>query len=1045
MHKNLAIQALKSRFREVIENWGVASRQIDAMCIQLERWLGNFETSEEVQLAFKVAQSIQYKNDSDIADIVKVLSGNLIKQFESDFNDVLFFPLGVSSNSSGSMYLYKYSKELGWCVNDDNFPYDDFRHYTDKVIVFFDDMIGSGNQAIKFANKNFNGLKRKPYYAAVFGFTDGAKKIKESNLYDEVIVGERLANSDSAFHPQSTIFEGGERDAIKLLCTKYGTELYPAHPLGYDDSQALLAFSHNTPNNTLPIIWAGVESESEPSFPWHPLFPRKKIIRRKTVVKTNTNELSGFPSFNKVVIETSGIESHKADMFYNGMPCRYEDIRKNYDIPRTIYTSEKGIRKLVMRFVEQDDKTAVFCSIKGKNGGGKTTVLKRLIFEAHSDCNVFEFNNFRHPSITLSSQIENLLGSAEGPAIIVFDDAECLNNHDTIPSEIFAVANTSGKKVLLIFSEQTNKWNFLERTNEIRRKVGNAFFEYTINELDDIELAHLADNTIEFERNGEIIDIKCVLPREDRLQLCSDIRERLIIVALLTLRYGKHIASIVENEYEQIPSEEGKNAYALVCLFDFVSLKLPISVVLKASGNNQPATNRTIRNSLEEIVYVDTLNYTYEIRHSALTKYLFSYVYNDPPQILSGLNTVIEHIDPTQSVECSLLRNWFTRHGFQKQLFHLLADEQLAIDFFEHTISVVQEARFDNEILKHLYAAYGLLKKDVLRDDWAGIELFNKALRIDSSWAFCLRQKSWAYLNLGENKECSHDARQAIEAAPEDAKNLMDCAYLLSLGDLKSFKKAGVLYEKADSLIPDNMALRRRIDNYQGAKNQLEYLRLTDDQVLPDYVVSDLKPGPFFWKARKGLHSKQYANAIKARLSSALQNNRTIDKVDLENQIKGTNIKSDKLLNALYKANYARALYNRWYRGEENIDTDLVKELFETSLKLWPKEPIIRAWYSTFIKEVTGQYELAEKEIDLAIHYANKSKYEHFHNHPLLLNNKALIYMDGYYKGIYEANVLPEAEALLRAAIRRVEETESSFHWPYDSLERLETFKQTLP
>ncbi len=1044
MHKNSTIRELKPKMREVVRDWGVASKRIDEKCILLEKWLGNFETSEEVLLALRVAQSIQFKDDNDIADIVKILVGNLIKQFDNDFSDVLFFPLGSSSNSSGSMYLYTYSKELGWAVKDDNFPFDDFRNYTDKSIVFFDDMIGSGNQAIAFAKDRCGSLRRKPYYAAVFGFTDGVTKVKGSELYEEIFVGERLSDADSAFHQQSQVFDNVERAAVRRLCEKYGEKLYPTHPLGYDDSQALLAFHHNTPNNTLPIIWAGVESESEPSYSWHPLFTRRKIIRRESSSKTEPNAPNGFPSFDRIVIDTGGLADHKADSFYNGMPCRYEDIQNGYDIQRTTYTERNGIKQLVERFIEQDKNEALFCSIKGKNGAGKTTLLKRLVSEAYGDCSIFEFNNSRQPTVTISSQVSNLLESANDPVMIIFDDAECLNNHDIVPSRVFEVANDSRQKVLLVFSEQANKWNFLERANEIRRKVGGAFFEYSISELDDSELAQLADKTITFERNRQIVDVKCVLPKEDRLLLCSNRRDRLIIIALLTLRYGKHIASIVENEYDQIPLEEGKNAYAVVCLFGSVSLKLPVSIVLKASGDNQPATNRAIRNALEGIVYVDPNSYTYEIRHSALTRYLFSYVYNDPPHILSGLNAVVERVDPTQSIEFGLLVDWFTRYGFEKQLYRLLADKQLISDFFEHTISVVEHGRFDRSILKHLYAAYGLLKKDVLGDDLAGIGMFDKALTVDSTWAFCLRQKSWAYLNLGRNKECSLHARQAVDAAPEDAKNLIDCAYLLSLGDIKSFREAGTLYEKAASLVPHDMALQRKMDNYAGARNQLEYLSLADDQVLPDYVVSDLRPGPFFWKARKGLHSKEYANAIRRRLSAALQDNRTIDELELEDQIKGTNIKSDKLLNALYKANYARSLYNSWYQGDETIDTSLIKELFETSLRLWPDEPIVRAWYSTYLKEVTGQFDLAEKEINIAIHRANRSKYKHFHDHPLLLNNKALIYMDGYYKGVYEATVLPDAEALLRAAIRRIEETESSFHWPYDSLGRLDSLKRTL-
>jgi len=48
--------------------------------------------------------------------------------------------------------------------------------------------------------------------------------------------------------------------------------------LGYDDSQSLIVFPHNTPNNTLPIIWAGNKNEKEIGVPWNPIWERVKII-----------------------------------------------------------------------------------------------------------------------------------------------------------------------------------------------------------------------------------------------------------------------------------------------------------------------------------------------------------------------------------------------------------------------------------------------------------------------------------------------------------------------------------------------------------------------------------------------------------------------------------------------------------------------------------------------------------------------------------------------------------------------------------------------
>lgn len=49
----------------------------------------------------------------------------------------------------------------------------------------------------------------------------------------------------------------------------YGKQLKPSYPLGYKDGQLLLAFFHNTPDNTLPIFWdEGLRS------PWSPVFAR---------------------------------------------------------------------------------------------------------------------------------------------------------------------------------------------------------------------------------------------------------------------------------------------------------------------------------------------------------------------------------------------------------------------------------------------------------------------------------------------------------------------------------------------------------------------------------------------------------------------------------------------------------------------------------------------------------------------------------------------------------------------------------------------------
>ena len=54
------------------------------------------------------------------------------------------------------------------------------------------------------------------------------------------------------------------------LCLRCGEQLVPSHPLGYRDGQLLLGFSHNTPDNTLPVFW--YEERDGPN--WRPMFRR---------------------------------------------------------------------------------------------------------------------------------------------------------------------------------------------------------------------------------------------------------------------------------------------------------------------------------------------------------------------------------------------------------------------------------------------------------------------------------------------------------------------------------------------------------------------------------------------------------------------------------------------------------------------------------------------------------------------------------------------------------------------------------------------------
>jgi len=252
--------------------------------LEIVKWFSCFkkDPSKHYPLALKILESIDYYSFDDIREMIKEASEMLRKEFSSGFSNVKFAALGNTSSTSGSQFLYYLQQDLR--LPDEHFP-KNFKTIDPSVtsaVIFVDDMIGSGKQAVKFY---MNELENKfsnttMYYFALIGYKDGIQYVRQNTKFKEVFAIQLIDATQKAFDGPLKFPDQTERNEIRKMAEEYGQELYQHGALGWDDSQALIAFAHNTPNNTLPIIWAGTESESETFFSWHPVCPRKKVMRK---------------------------------------------------------------------------------------------------------------------------------------------------------------------------------------------------------------------------------------------------------------------------------------------------------------------------------------------------------------------------------------------------------------------------------------------------------------------------------------------------------------------------------------------------------------------------------------------------------------------------------------------------------------------------------------------------------------------------------------------------------------------------------------------
>ena len=342
MNKNL-----EKRIDKVISEWPLTPTEWPKKKIEVLEWFENFQPSEHKDM-FSILEKIKVISSNDIEKWINLLSKTLQVIFGSDISKVRFHPLGNSPSASGANFLYTYRKALK--LSEESFPYEPFNaiDLTDiKALVFVDDLIGSGNQATRFANKTLKEIKIDKYYVTLLAFKDGLEKVKREAGFTKVITAKELSKEFKAFSPRSCYFSNpAQRERLREICRKYGKKLYPAYPLGYDNSQSLFVFPHNVPNNILPIIWAGPQNEEErgkPGKTWRPLFERIKIPDKPSPVSDNTMNI-------KKLTPGTKNESTK-DKIMNVKNSEGTFIQANGDV-NINYSSEKQGKKPVKELLD---------------------------------------------------------------------------------------------------------------------------------------------------------------------------------------------------------------------------------------------------------------------------------------------------------------------------------------------------------------------------------------------------------------------------------------------------------------------------------------------------------------------------------------------------------------------------------------------------------------------------------------------------------------------------------------------------------------------
>jgi len=289
---------------------------------KVDDWLRNFSETDERLMALYLLSEFMYFGDSQMRTLLKALYRDLYRypivreirkanadtldisiienQFKNELLSTRFLGIGNPSES-GAHLLYFFRQENNLSKKNFINSYEIFSKENKNVkeLVFLDDFCGSGEQVStdKSLADFIKSIKlthpaARVDYLMLVGTATGIAKIRSTGLFSNVESVITLDGSFKIFGANSRYFQNVSLpfilDQVRDFARKYGYVLtdkicykagcvdFPernacasSNALGFSDCQLLLGFHHNTPDNTLPIIWY-----DEKDYAWTPIFKR---------------------------------------------------------------------------------------------------------------------------------------------------------------------------------------------------------------------------------------------------------------------------------------------------------------------------------------------------------------------------------------------------------------------------------------------------------------------------------------------------------------------------------------------------------------------------------------------------------------------------------------------------------------------------------------------------------------------------------------------------------------------------------------------------
>lgn len=286
----------------------------------VESWLANFkgdfqaESEERIHALYLLSQ-VTYFGQDLLREMLRSVYKNLYRHpiiskirranadtldsdvieplFKLEQNNTRFVGVGNPSESGPHLlYYFRQINDLGKDLFIDSGDIYKASRNVDGAVkivqvdasvrryVFIDDLLGSGSQIEQYLSDKLKEIRLfqdvEVHYYALFATSAGLDVARKPEFFGEnVSCIFELDETFKCFSDKARAFanlpDGLDKGVAHSVAAGYGKGLMTEeHALGWKDGQLLLSFLHNTPDNSLPIMWFDFPY----NHPWTPIFKR---------------------------------------------------------------------------------------------------------------------------------------------------------------------------------------------------------------------------------------------------------------------------------------------------------------------------------------------------------------------------------------------------------------------------------------------------------------------------------------------------------------------------------------------------------------------------------------------------------------------------------------------------------------------------------------------------------------------------------------------------------------------------------------------------